>query len=99
MFDEIYRVLMVQLYKDIELSERILAAFDKWIERLFPILLLACVMQAQTAEAASSISAAWANDGEDKVTQDELRLSQAGKNVVNPNWDGTTIKIAGAKTR
>lgn len=42
-----------------------------------------------------SISALWANDGGDKVTQDELRLSNL-TNVTNTCWDGTNILQFGA---
>src|SRR5205809_7453626 len=48
------------------------------------------------AQVSSSITAVWANDGEDKVTQDELRAS-SGHAVTNSLWDGTTIKLFGAK--
>jgi len=45
--------------------------------------------------AATAITAVWANDGEDKVTQDELRAS-SGQNVTNSLWNGTTITLFGA---
>ena len=38
----------------------------------------------------------WANDGGDKVTQDERRKMQ-GENVLNSVWDGTTVNVFGAK--
>ncbi|MDD5674640.1 MAG: DUF6067 family protein, partial [Chitinivibrionales bacterium] len=47
--------------------------------------------------AASSITAVWANNGEDKVTQDELRATTNATAVKNSVWDGTTIKQFGAK--
>ena len=50
-----------------------------------------------SARAASGLAAVWANDGGDKVTQDDLRVSRRGQNVVNAVWDGTTIKIFGAR--
>ena len=47
-----------------------------------------------------SISAVWANEGGDKVAQDELRASHRTENltgrVVNRVWDGTTINLSGA---
>ncbi|HDL65261.1 MAG TPA: DUF4091 domain-containing protein, partial [Proteobacteria bacterium] len=43
------------------------------------------------------ISAVWANNGEDKITRDELRASSNPSGVVNSLWDGTTISIFGAK--
>jgi len=45
---------------------------------------------------AAAISAVWANDGHDKVTKDELRLSE-GADVCNAVWDGNTVRIFGAK--
>jgi glycosyl hydrolase family 123 len=45
----------------------------------------------------SRITAAWANDGGDKVTQDELRATVSPTSVYNSVWDGTTIKQFGAK--
>jgi len=45
---------------------------------------------------ASAITAVWANDGEDKVSQDELRAS-SGQDVTNSLWNGTTISLFGAK--
>ncbi|HLJ26121.1 MAG TPA: glycoside hydrolase domain-containing protein [Candidatus Angelobacter sp.] len=44
----------------------------------------------------SAITAVWANDGEDKVTQDEVRAT-GGQTVANSLWDGTTIKLFGGK--
>ena len=46
--------------------------------------------------AASALTAVWANDGGDKVTQDELRASD-GLNVVNSLWTGNAITLFGAK--
>lgn len=39
----------------------------------------------------------WANDGGDKVTQDELRASQDPSSVHNSVWDGNTVSIFGAR--
>jgi hypothetical protein len=50
----------------------------------------------QAIYAAGNISAIWANNGEDKVTQDELRAT-LGTNVTNPVWDGTKISIFGGR--
>jgi hypothetical protein len=49
---------------------------------------------------AGNITAVWANEGGDKVTQDELRVTrqvenQTGK-VINRAWDGRTIHLFGA---
>jgi hypothetical protein len=45
---------------------------------------------------AANVTGVWANNGEDKVTQDELRAAQgtAGTNTV---WDGTQISVFGGR--
>ena len=40
---------------------------------------------------------AWANTGEDKVTNDELRLSRSGADVTNSAWDGESINLFGGR--
>lgn len=45
---------------------------------------------------AGSFSAIWANTGEDKVAQEELRVSN-GSSVLNSVWDGDSIQIHGAR--
>jgi hypothetical protein len=45
-----------------------------------------------------NLSAVWANDGGDKVTRDEKRVASRGPaSVINTVWDGTKIKLFGAK--
>ena len=44
----------------------------------------------------SQLTAVWANDGEDKVTQDELR-STRGTKVINGAWDGKVARAFGAR--
>ena len=44
----------------------------------------------------SSILLIWANDGGDKVTQDELRAYHNSDAVINSVWDGVEISIFGA---
>lgn len=44
----------------------------------------------------AALTAVWANTGEDKVTQDELRATN-GRNVHNSVWDGNRIALFGAK--
>src|SRR5205823_14364968 len=50
---------------------------------------------------ASNISAVWANDGGDKVTKDELRVTLSKQNltgkVINRTWNGQTITLSGAR--
>lgn len=53
---------------------------------------LTCAAQGQGG--GSAINAVWANDGADKVTQDELRASN-GTPVANRLWDGSTISLFG----
>ena len=43
------------------------------------------------------ISAVWANNGEDKITRDELRASAHPASVINSVWDGSKIRIFGAR--
>lgn len=45
----------------------------------------------------TKLSAVWANTGEDKVTQEELRANGNPQNVLNSVWDGQKIQIFGAK--
>lgn len=49
-----------------------------------------------TPAVSSALSAVWANDGSDKVVQDDLRLSN-GKAVLNPLWNGSKISLMGAR--
>src|SRR5947209_2513237 len=54
-----------------------------------------------SSTAPSNISAIWANEGGDKVSQDELRASHKTENltgtIVNRSWDGSTIRLQGAR--
>ncbi len=50
----------------------------------------------RSARAATGISAIWANEGSDKVTQDDLRVAK-GTNVNNSVWNGSQINIFGAR--
>lgn len=43
------------------------------------------------------ITAVWANTGEDKVTQEELRTATGRRPVLNRSWDGRTVGLFGAK--
>ena len=46
-----------------------------------------------------ALSAVWANDGGDKVTQDEVRATTnpSAANVINSVWNGQTVHVFGAK--
>ena len=39
----------------------------------------------------------WANDGGDKITQNELRASIDPSSVINSVWDGSKVSLFGAK--
>lgn len=43
------------------------------------------------------ISAVWANDGGDKVTQEERRATANPSSVMNKLWDGNQVKVFGAR--
>jgi Family of unknown function (DUF6067) len=58
------------------------------------IFALGLTCPAQGQGGGSAINAVWANDGGDKVTQDELRVSN-GTPVANSLWDGSTISLFG----
>ncbi len=65
---------------------------------ILSILIFAIPVWAQTpTPVPPGISAVWANNGEDKITRDEQRASSDPAGVINSVWDGTTIRIFGAK--
>lgn len=46
---------------------------------------------------ATTLLTIWANDGGDKVTKDELRATKSHDAVKNTIWDGSKIKLFGAR--
>ncbi len=56
-----------------------------------------CAADTSGTSAATSITAVWANEGGDKVTQDELRATGHAGAVVDSAWDGRCITTFGAK--
>ncbi len=50
-----------------------------------------------TATGYSNDLVIWANNGEDKITQDELRATANPLSVINSVWDGNKIKLFGAR--
>jgi hypothetical protein len=56
-----------------------------------------CAVTTGGASGTTSITAVWANEGGDKVTQDELRATTSATAVANSVWDGHCIKTFGAK--
>jgi len=56
-----------------------------------------CATDTGGVSATTSLTAVWANEGGDKVTQDELRATGHASAVVNSVWDGTCIRTFGAK--
>lgn len=61
------------------------------------LTLLIGLTASRPATAQGASLTVWANDGGDKVTQDELRASQDPSSVLNSVWDGSTIHIFGAR--
>lgn len=62
----------------------------------FPILLIVLVYLALPNPVHAQLLI-WANDGGDKVTQDELRANTDAASVMNSVWDGNKIKVFGAR--
>ena len=61
------------------------------------LMMICCYGFSATLEPAhATITNAWFNTGEDKVTQDELRAS-SGANVTNSAWNGSKVNLFGAK--
>jgi len=63
---------------------------------LLGLLLTGLPRSAHLAAQSTAITAVWANDGEDKVTQDEIRAS-SGQTVTSSLWNGSTITLFGLK--
>ena len=47
--------------------------------------------------APGAITAVWANTGEDKVAQEELRTRKGNRVILNRAWDGKAIHLFGAR--
>ncbi len=56
-----------------------------------------CAADAGGTSSTTAITAVWANEGGDKVTQDELRATGHASAVVDSVWDGHCISTFGAK--
>jgi hypothetical protein len=56
-----------------------------------------CAANTGGVSSSTALTAVWANEGGDKVTQDELRATGHGASVVNSVWDGKCIKVFGAQ--
>jgi hypothetical protein len=54
-------------------------------------------LTAESLAANSGLSAIWANNGEDKIVQSQLRASQNPSKVVNSLWNGHKISLFGAR--
>jgi hypothetical protein len=64
----------------------------------FVTLMISLVLAALSSrEAFGKISSIWANDGGDKVTQDELRATRRMGKIFNTVWDGNRIYIFGGQ--
>ena len=62
---------------------------------LFGLVAFGMTMRPRTASAA--ITAVWANSGDEKVTQDELRATSGSTNTISRAWNGKTISAFGAR--
>lgn len=56
-----------------------------------------CAASTGGTSGSTAITAVWANEGGDKVTQDELRATGHPGTVANSVWDGKCIKVFGAE--
>ncbi len=56
-----------------------------------------CAVSTGGVSGSTALTAVWANEGGDKVTQDELRATGHATAVVNSVWDGQCIKVFGAE--
>jgi len=63
---------------------------------LYLFVLLFLILTNLKAKAQGNISNVWVNNGEDKVTQDELRAYN-GIDVTNSLWDGDTVHLFGTR--
>ena len=79
------------------LKRRVRAIFITSTRTLLGLCTLVGLLPAST----SNITGIWANEGGDKVTQDELRVSLHRENrtgsVLNRAWNGQTITLSGAQ--
>ena len=67
---------------------------------MFVLLAISSFGWESAAAASTNITAIWANEGGDKVSQDELRVTNRSENATgltkNRTWDGTTVSLFGA---
>ncbi len=56
-----------------------------------------CAADTGGVSSSTALTAVWANEGGDKVTEDELRATGHATAVVNSVWDGKCIKAFGAR--
>jgi hypothetical protein len=70
------------------------SAHRQWVKSL---VVLSCLL---SKVAYGAITGVWANEGGDKVAQDELRATKSQENrtgyVLNSIWNGASINLAGA---
>ena len=67
------------------------------ISVLYTVIFSVQVWAQAPPSSSTGISAVWANNGEDKITRDELRASSNPSGVINSLWDGATIRLFGAR--
>src|SRR5580698_651650 len=68
---------------------------------LVGVVLSALTSTYSNGASSSNITAVWANEGGDKITQDELRATNHTENltghVINRAWNGNQIALSGAR--
>ena len=52
---------------------------------------------ARPGPAAAALSAVWADSGDEKIAQEELRATTGSTSTLSRVWDGTTISVFGAR--
>ena len=66
--------------------------------KLFALFVVVLLLGLGTGQAQNNaITIVWANDGGDKVAQDELRAHNDPASVLNSIWNGQTIQVFGAR--
>src|SRR6185503_14173750 len=73
-------------------------SMSRWMHAVgqtLALVLAACTVGGPAG--AVGLSAVWANDGGDKVAQEELRAARGSPSVRNKVWNGERIRLFGAR--
>ena len=77
-----------------------LAGWSPELLRYRPYLVLLLAISSFVEAAKASVTAVWANEGGDKVSQEELRATNGQENrtghVLNSAWNGSAVTLTGA---